>query len=294
MSVWVWLTVGETVWFHHFPLIHSAVQCPLWPHFDPSVLQFFHFLVQMCCQSSLTCLPLLSFGFQCMTTYQFTVLTVSFSCLLQAFETFDKLFCFSLIQLVLLLLLFLGIFQLNFCSLQFCYHFFKFLLLCSTDLYNLASFTTKASQSLCNSFVTCLTLSSRSTYLPASVSLALKLLLSAYSLLTSHCRLSTCVHRASITLSIMQTKTLIFLHETLMSPLRVPFEFHGTMDSVLLFTIVSWLALFSVLFLYLSKDTEQKACLCDVKLCLPRCHRFSTSGYNNLLQLTPQSCCYIC
>ena len=126
------------------------------------------------------------------------------------------------------------------------------------------------------------------------MSWALKLLLSAYSLLTSHCRLSTCVHRASITLSIMQTKTLIFLHKTLMSPLRVPFEFHGTMDSALLVTIVSWLALFSVLFLYLSKDTEQKACLCDVKLCLPRCHRFSTSGYNNLLQLTPQSCRYIC
>ena len=50
-----------------------------------------------------------------------------------------------------------------------------------------------------------------------------------------------------------------------MSPLRVPFEFHSTTNSILQITIASWLALFSVLSLYLLKDTGQKMHLCNVK-----------------------------
>ena len=148
------------------------------------------------------CLSLLSFSFQCIITYQFAVLMASFICLSQFFERFDKLFHFSLKQLVLPLLLFLCIFQLSFCYLQFCYGFFEFFLLRSTSLYKLGFLH-------CQHFLETLQffrdLSDFKLQVHSLTGLrvfSLKLLFSNSSLLTFHYCLSAYVHKASIALSI--------------------------------------------------------------------------------------------
>ena len=83
------------------------------------------------------CLPLLSFHLYSTIAYQFIILTVSFSCLLQLFELLNKLFHLFLMQLTLHFLLLANIFQLRVYLLQFCNGFFEFLLLQCTVLYKL-------------------------------------------------------------------------------------------------------------------------------------------------------------